>query len=721
MSKREIAVITLDADAQAFIDEIVEQWGKSPSPPGVLQWLLTLLERHEGLVREIVPRLEEAMTPQRLRVLVQRGDSGEALPPEELVAKAGDVARLAGRPVSLRDLACIILTLTGCALIGADAETASCADCDTVFVSLNDELPDFEEESTTPLLDKLGIDLTREASEGALAPVVDREEEIRLVIETLCRSTKRNPALVGPAGVGKTAIVEGLAHRIVKGAVPALLLKVRIIMLSVTSLVAGCTLVGEFEERISGLLKEARQAGIVLFIDEAHTMLGAGAAGRNGNDLANMLKQAMARGEIACIAATTDEEYRRDIESDSALERRFQPIRVQEMSAAEALDVVKALSVRLEEQRGVCVSAPLLEWMVGFAAQHMRNRHFPDKAVDILEQCVAFALTQDRTEVTQVDAETVARRMVGMPLQVDERLVTLEEALRRRSLLPPDTISQLISRLGVTMRGLDFRAERPNAVLLLLGPAATQSRLLCELIAESLFGLSERVVTLEMGRIVNAADLSMLLGSPPGYIGYGGRVALHEVIQMPWCVLRIEDVEACHPTARDVLAQGLRRGCVTLADGKRAFLSDMVIVLCADGPLGADAPIGFGPHDGTPADNLRERAAHYLSEDLVEEVDILCAELCDGPDATLRWLQQSLLADLEARFRPQRICLSFDPSLVDWLAERGSACDDPAAWERLVENELCPLVIPHLPATPGETVHLLLTVENGACRAERQA
>lgn len=721
MSKREIAVITLDADAQAFIDEIVEQWGKSSNTPGVLQWLVTLLERHEALVREIVPRLEEAITPQRLCVLVQRGDTGEALTPEQLVAKAGEIARLAGRPVSLRDLACIILTLTGCTLVGADAETASCADCDTVFVSLNDELPDFEEESTTPLLDKLGVDLTREASEGALAPVVDREEEIRLVIETLCRSTKRNPALVGPAGVGKTAIVEGLAHRIVKGAVPALLLKVRIVMLSVTSLVAGCTLVGEFEERITGLLKEARQAGIVLFIDEAHTMLGAGAAGRNGNDLANMLKQAMARGEIACIAATTDEEYRRDIESDSALERRFQPIRVQEMSAAEALDVVRALSVRLAERRGVSVPAPLLEWMVSFAAQHMRNRHFPDKAVDILEQCVAYALTQGQYEVTQVDAETVARRMVGMPLQMDERLAALEEALRRRSLLPPDTISQLISRLGVTMRGLDFRAERPNAVLLLTGPAATQSRLLCELIAESLFGLSERVVTLEMGRIVNAADLSMLLGSPPGYIGYGGRVPLHEVLQMPWCVLRVEDVEACHPTARDVLAQGLRRGCVTLADGKRAFLSDMVVVLCADGPLGADAPIGFGPHDGTCADNLRERAAHYLGEDLVEEMDILCAELCDGPDATLRWLQQSLLADLEARFRPQGICLRFDPSLLDWLAERGAACDEPADWERLVENVLCPLIIPHLPVTPGESMQLLLTAAGGTCRAERQA
>jgi len=715
MSKREFTVITLDDDARAYIDEITEQWGDSPAAPGVLQWLLTLVERHEELVSEIVPRLDNAITPERLRALVQRGVTGEALSPEKLIAMTGDGA--GGRPVSLRDLACIILTLAGCALNGADAETASCADCDTVFVSL-DDVPALDEEPATPLLNSFGIDLTRAAREGTLAPVVDRDEEIRLVMETLCRGAKRNPALIGPAGVGKTAIVEGLARRMVSGAVPRLLAGARVVMLSVTSLVAGCTLVGEFEERITALLKEAREPGIVLFIDEAHTILGAGAAGRNGNDLANMLKQAMARGEIACIAATTDEEYRREIESDPALERRFQPIRVQEMTAAQSLDVLKALSARLAERRGVAAPAPLLEWMIDFAAQHMRNRHFPDKAVDILEQCVAYALTEGRNALTQADAETVARRMVGMPLRVDERLSALEEALRRRSLLPPATVAELISRLRITLRGLDFHVERPNAVLLLLGPAATQGPLLCELIAESLFGAAERVVALEMGRIVNATDLSMLLGSPPGYIGYGGRVPLHEAMQTPWCALRVDDVDACHPTARDVLAQGIRRGHIMLADGKRAFLSDMVVVLCADGPPGADAPIGFGPHERRNAGDLRERAARYLGEELVEEVDIFCAELCDAPDATRRWLRESLLADLESSFRSRGVSLCFDPSLFDWLAARGSSCDDPADWERLVENELCPLIIPHLPAR-GETVRLLLAVTDRVCSAKK--
>jgi ATP-dependent Clp protease ATP-binding subunit ClpC len=715
MSKREIAVVTLDGEAQAYIDEIIEQWGHSPAPPGVLQWLLALLERHEELVREIVPRLDDAISPERLRALVHGGETGAALSPEKLAAMAGEGA--VGRSVSLRDLACVILTLTGCALTGEDAETASCADCDTVFVSL-DDMPAFAEEPATPLLNRLGIDLTRAAREGALAPVVDREEEIRLVVETLCRGTKRNPALIGPAGVGKTAIVEGLAGRIVAGDVPALLAGARIVMLSVTSLVAGCTLVGEFEERITALLQEAKGPGIVLFIDEAHAILGAGAAGRNGNDLANMLKQAMARGEIACIAATTDEEYRREIESDPALERRFQPIRVQEMTAAQSLDVLRVLNARLAETRGVTVPPPLLEWMVGFAGQHMRNRHFPDKAVDILEQCVAYALTEGRAALTQADAETVARRMVGMPLQVDERLAALEKALRRRSLLPPATVGELIARLRITLRGLDFRVERPNAVLLLLGSAAAQGRLLCELIAEQLFGAAERVTALEMGRIVNAADLSMLLGSPPGYIGYGGRVPLHEAMQTPWCVLRVEDVDACHPAVRDVLAQGFRCGRIMLADGKRAFLSDMVVVVCADGPLGADAPIGFGPHDGRGDDGLRDRAAACLGKELVEEVDILCAELCDTPDATLRWLRESPLAELAARFRPRGVNLRFDPSLLEWLAARGTACDDPAGWERLIETELYPLILPHLP--PGrETVQLLLSVRDGACVVER--
>ena len=720
MDEREMAVIALDDEARALLDAVVEQWGDCPLPPGVRQWLLTLVERHEGLVLEIAPRFRNAFTAASLHEMVQAGEVGNHFSPGKMAGIAGECARVRGEfIVRLHDLACVILALAGCALGGADAEAVSCSDCDTIHISL-DEMA--AEDPATPLLNQLGLDLTRAARESTLSPVIGREEEIQLVIETLCRRTKRNPALIGPAGVGKTAIVEGLAQRIVAGEVPLILHGVRIVMVSVTSLVAGCTLVGQFEERMTELLKEAGMPGIVLFIDEAHTMLGAGSAGKASNDLANMLKQAMARGDIACIAATTDEEYRQYIESDPALERRFQLIRVQELTAAQTLTVLQGLRARLAVDRGVAVSDTLLAWMVGFANEHMRNRHFPDKGVDVLEQCVAYALTQGRTVLTQADAEVVSRRMVGMPCAVNERLAALSAALRKRSLLPLATIDAIIHRLGITMRGLDFRAQRPNAVVLLLKGAAVQSDLLCETIAECLFGSSERVVTLDMGRIANSTDMSMLLGSPPGYIGYGGRVPLHKVMQMPWCVLRIEGLHTCHATAREVLTQGLRRGCLLLADGKRAFLSDAVVVMNAAYDPCSDAPMGFGPHDGDSSVALHHRAGDYLGTDLLNEVDVLCHELCENPDATLRWLRESLLADLDARFLPQGVNLCYDDTLLAWLAGQRNGCCDTADWERLIENILCPLIIPHLPdALTGGSIRLRLTVVAGQCVVEHQA
>ena len=406
----------------------------------------------------------------------------------------------------------VILCLAGSPLADCEICATSDCDCDTIYVSFSEAetvadsaiAAPHSSAGATPLLDKLGVDLTK-AARAEMSPIIGREEEIELVIETLCRLTKRNPALIGPAGVGKTAIVEGLAQRVARAAVPEALRNLRIIMLPVSVLVANCKYVGEFEERMLALLGEANQPGIVLFIDEAHTVLGAGAGGRNGNDLANILKPALARGEIACIAATTDEEYRLHIESDSALERRFQPVRVQELTPAQTLVVLLRLRDELARLRGVEVPAEELEWIVAFAGQYLRNRHFPDKAVDILEQCVAYGLTQNKARLTQADIELVARRMVGMPLDVSHRLALLHEQLCRRSILPRETVTALVNRLNITLRGFDLRASRPNAVILLTGEAETESSLLAEIIAEYLFSDAERVVAMDFSRFLSPA------------------------------------------------------------------------------------------------------------------------------------------------------------------------------------------------------------------------
>ncbi len=708
--------LSLQEDARAFLAFTNTRW-TGIETPGIHQWLQALLEAHAALAAALVPSLDPAAALARLRACQAAGDGGEAFAVEDLLALAASCVP-DGR-VGLRELACIILTQAGCALCGPDAESLSQSDCRTIFVSLTEPAAgEASAPSPTPLLDEIGVDLTAAARRGALAPVVGREDEIELVVETLCRSTKRNPALIGPAGVGKTALVEGLAQRIIAGKIPALLAQVRLIMLSITSLVAGCSLVGEFEERVSRLLAEARRPEIVLFFDEAHALLGAGTAGRQqGNDLANMLKCAMARGEIACVAATTDEEYRQYIEKDPALERRFQPVRVQELTPAQTREALRTLAARLAACRGVTVPDGLLDWMVRFADEHLRNRYFPDKAIDILEQCVAYALTHGHPAVTPEDADAVARRMVGMPGDLTARLAALRDALRTRSLLPPAVIDALVDRLALTMRGLDLRTARPNAVLLLLGPAAAQAALVSEIMAEHLFGAPERVVALELGHLHGTADLTHLLGAPPGYVGHGRRVPLHALQQTPWCVLRCDDVHACHHTVREVLAQGLRQGHITLADGKRAYLSDAVVLLTADVDALADAPIGFGPHESPAADSLRSQAADLLGDALLAPVDLLWADLCLTPEETRRWLHNGLLSELGARFRARGVRLSFDTTLLTWLISRQAGCADPADWERLIERELCPVILPHLPASPAGGVHLRLTITGDACVA----
>ena len=715
--------LPLSSGAQELMECVGELCGTTSTTPGLNCWLLSLLECRGHLALQLAPSLIDPLNRQQeLRQSLRCGDAGDCLSREEILTLANQCACNRGdETLTEHDLACVILTKAGYALDAQDAEALSDTDCETIYLNFDD---DSEETlapiaTNTPLLDKLGIDLTRAAREGTLNPVVGREDEIQLIIETLCRRTKRNPALIGPAGVGKTAIVEGLARRIADGEVPAALGQLRIVMLSVTALVANCKLVGEFEERMTALITEASQPGIVLFIDEAHTMMGAGAAGRN--DMANIIKPALARGTIACIAATTDEEYRLYIETDSALERRFQPVRVQELTPEQTLQVLTHLREQLGRQRGVEVPRALLEWIVNFAGQYLHNRFFPDKAVDVLEQCVAYGLTQGKTTLEQSDVEIIARRMVGMPLAVDERLAQLREELAHNCLLPEETTHALIQRLGVTLRGFDVNAARPNAVVLLLGDAETQTDLLCETMATCLFGAPDRVVTFDFARFLSHADITMLVGSPPGYIGYEGRVSLHQVLQMPWCVLRCENLHAAHPSAREILTQGLRSGVITLADGKRVFLSDTLVVLTADVPTNGHGQWGFEPAAMPPVD-LREKAAGILGPELVSQADITCFELCTNRDAQRHWLEETLLHELSERFRAQGVCLCYDASLFPWLLSRGSLRFTQTDWERLIDQDLCPLILPHLPATrPRQELLLRLTIENGACVVERRS
>ena len=556
----------------------------------------------------------------------------------------------------------------------------------------------------TLTLEQYRRDLTREARENKLGPILFRETEMQLVMETLCRRTKRNPVLVGPAGVGKTAIAEGLALMVITNKVPEPLRDIRILALQPSTLVAGARYSGELEKRMQAIISEASQDGIVLFIDELHSIVGAG--GMTGtSDVASLLKPSLARGDMACIAATTDDEYRRFIEPDSALERRFQPIRVNELTSEQTLEILYALRDGVFTKRShIQVSDAVLSWLVDFARQFLRNRYFPDKGVDLLEQCVAYVITQNRTEVNQADAELVAQRMVGMPVTLEGGLSALNSRLLDQALLTPEDVTQLTNRLDVTLRGLDLYPSHPNAVLLLVGDAAGRAGELAQAVADTLYGSSERVVLLDFSRFVHPEDVTMLIGSPPGYVGFGEALPLHRVAQIPWCVVLGVNIHLCHPTIRQVFIQALADGFLTDAQGKRIYLSDTIVILTAALSNGARRAIGFGKSEEPPSLALREAGVRDLGPELLDRVDLVFARISSSDEARRRWLEKTLLADMAERYRRQGIQLLWDKTVLDWLLDQQETFRQQSDWERLVDQKLSPILVRHIPAERRESL-----------------
>ncbi len=696
--------------------------------PGVNHWLLAVLERHGPMAADLAVAIDPAAISVWLVEQLKAGTTGPPLEEAGVVSAACEHARVRGKQAAAeRDVVAVILSFAGYTLregaIPAGpppsdgppaAETPASADAVATGEPGADTPPEpaYRPRAVhpTPTLDQFGRDLTREAQQRKLLPTVGREAETGLVMETLCRRTKRNPVLIGPAGVGKTAIVEGLACRVVAGDVPALLQGVRVICLQPSTLAAGASMAGEFEKRMQSLVEEARQDGIVVFIDEVHSLVGAG--GRAGtSDAASVLKPALARGELACIAATTDDEYRVWIEPDSALERRFQPIRVQELTREQTLAVLRVLRDDFLATRRVMVPDAVLGWLIDSAERYLRNRYFPDKAVDLLEQAVACAVSAGRDAVDVTTARLVTERMVGVPVGAEAGREALREQLTRRRLLAAEHIEALLGHLAVALRGLDIRPTRPNVVALLLGDAATEGPALAETIAGCLFGSPERTVTIDLGRFTQAEDVTMLVGAPPGYVGYTDTLPIHRVAQMPWCVVTFENVEACHPQVLGVVVQALSDGFVTESRGRRIYLSDAVVLLTARTALAHHHAIGFADAArpaATAATDLRQAVADVLGEALVSECDLVCDARADNRQIDKEWVRTQLLDELSHRYRRQGLEVRWDDSAVEWILGQAKACDNRRDWERLIDERVAPLLIGCLPASADAAAKCVL-------------
>ncbi len=532
----------------------------------------------------------------------------------------------------------------------------------------------------TPLVDQLATDLTAMAEEGKLDPVIGREMEIERVIQILSRRTKNNPALIGEPGVGKTAIVEGLAQRIVRGETPAPLLGKRVLQLDVGSLVAGTMYRGQFEERLKRVIDELKQSDSILFIDEVHMLVGAGSAG-SSVDAANILKPALARGELQCIGATTFDEYRRHIESDAALERRFQPITVEEPTVEQTIEILKGIRQPYEEYHALRISDGALEAAAQLSARYVPDRFLPDKAIDLVDESAARvrmykspeairvrkaqeeldeiklkmeqvaeddakAILQRRreeidellesvrsqwnasgeAEVTAEDISEVIAMWTGIPVkriagEESARLLEMEGALHKRIVGQDEAIDAISKAVRRARAGLKD-PRRPVGSFIFLGPTGVGKTELTKALAEFLFGSEDALIQLDMSEFMERHSVARLVGAPPGYVGYEDAGQLTESIRRrPYSIIVFDEIEKAHPEAFNMLLQIMEEGHLSDARGRMVDFRNAIIVMTSN--IGADlirrgTQLGFVvPHDeGEAEDGEYEDMRKKLMEQL---------------------------------------------------------------------------------------------------------
>ncbi len=468
----------------------------------------------------------------------------------------------------------------------------------------------------TPLLDKYGRNLVVQAAQGKIGPAVARDNEIRALARTLARSKKNNPLLLGDAGVGKTAIVEGLAYQIHAGTAPPSLTSTRIVQLEIGSLVAGTSLRGQFEERLVGIIEEAKNAGnCVLFIDEIHTIVGAGDTIDSNLDAANILKPALARGEIKCIGATTHEEYRRAIAQDPALDRRFRTIDVEEPSEEASIEILIGQQQKLEEHHGVVIHPATIKAAVKLSIRYMPDRRLPDKALDLLDEACTRVIIRTTppdlddapNDVNISDVAAVLSEWSGIPvseLTTDEkrRLTSLAEALLERVIGQDDAVQVVAAAIKTARAGLSD-PNRPIGVFLFLGPSGVGKTELARALAAFLFGSEEAMLRLDMSEFHDAHTVARLIGSPPGYKDTmrGGQLT-DGLRRRPYSVVLLDEVEKAAPEVFDIFLQVFDEGRISDAHGRIVDARHAIFIMTSNiGTQEGGKSLGFS---GSPRDVL---------------------------------------------------------------------------------------------------------------------
>ncbi len=643
-------------------------------------------------------------------------------------------------------------------------------------------------EVKTPALKAFGRDLTEIARKGEMDPVIGRKNEIERVIQILCRRTKNNPVLLGEAGVGKTAIVEGLAQEIAKGNVPEILREKRVITLDLALMVAGTKYRGQFEERIKAVMDEIRRAkNIILFIDELHTIVGAGSA-EGTMDASNIIKPALSRGEMQCIGATTLNEYRKYIEKDAALERRFQSVKVDAPSVDEAIQILKGLRGKYEEHHKADITDAAVEAAVSYSDRYITDRYLPDKAIDLMDEAGSRARIgamtrppevkdleadidrikgekekaikdqdfegaasmrdkekqakdklesvlnawknsreEKRVKVDEEDILQVVSKWTGIPLKrmeqgEAERLLALEREMSQVVIGQNEAVSAMCRALRRSRADLKD-PRRPIGTFALLGPTGVGKTLLAKTLAEVLFGDPKALIQLDMSEYMERHNVSRMVGSPPGYVGYeeGGQLT-EQVRRRPYSVVLFDEIEKAHPDVMNMLLQILEEGKLTDNIGRVVNFRNTIILLTSN--VGAETikkqtTMGFSPiSDESTYDRMREKILEeakraFRPEFLNRLDDIIVFRSMTKPDL-IQILDLEINKVME-RVKAKNLKLQLDDKAKDLLVDKGY---DPTygarpmrrAVERYLED---PLAEEILRGSLHDNEPVQVTAENG--------
>ncbi|MFB7476413.1 ATP-dependent Clp protease ATP-binding subunit [Kitasatospora sp. NPDC056184] len=584
--------------------------------------------------------------------------------------------------------------------------------------------------SPTPTLDEYGRDLTEEARAGRLDPVVGRAEEIEQTVEILSRRTKNNPVLIGEPGVGKTAIVEGLAQRIVSGDVPQSLQEKRVVTLDLTALVAGSKYRGEFEERLKSVIDEVTEAeqSVILFLDELHTVVGAG-GGEGSMDAGNILKPALARGELSVVGATTLDEYRKHVEKDAALERRFQPVLVPEPSVEETVEILQGLRDAYEAHHQVRFTDEALDAAATLSDRYVSDRFLPDKAIDLLDQAGArvrlrslsgstvampvqdritklrreleeavadeefvraanlktelrqtedelAAIAESREEVVAVTADDIAQVLssrTGIPVAElnateRERLLKLEDHLHEKVIGQDQAVTAVAQAVRRGRAGMGD-PDRPTGSFLFLGPTGVGKTELAKALAALLFGDPDRMIRFDMSEFQEKHTVSRLVGSPPGYVGYDEAGQLTEAVRRkPYSVLLFDEVEKAHPDVFNLLLQVLDDGRLTDAQGRTVDFRNTVVIMTSN--IGSQRILDHaGAVDEIRDELMRDLRGQFRPEFLNRIDEVIVFHALTRKD--LLQVVDLLLDRSRRRLRAQDIDLEVTEGAKEWLVNRG--------------------------------------------------